>query len=255
MQNAKTLMNFGIEQFGIQLVKPNTCFASKVKRFQGGFGGNKDEAPGPGQYGMNQGFTQTKGQVHWKANQKDSKYKQTMMQQLQNPPSIPSHNAVFGYNEDDRGKLIRSDGPDKVLSGIGKETVGPGDYDQNMKATSKGVTKWHQNTHNPILEKKKEKEIQKPGPGHYQPAIQTVNPVYKNNRSSVFASKVDRDQKNKLRVMSGNKNAKKQAGKYAEIAQAASLHKGIQDVLESDEDDETPGPGAHWNPGMSSFKP
>ena len=61
---------------------------------------------------------------------------------MQNPPSIPSHNAVFGYNEDDRGQLIRSDGPEKVLTGIGSEQVGPGDYEQVMKQTSKGITKW-----------------------------------------------------------------------------------------------------------------
>ena len=55
--------------------------------------------------------------------------------------------------------------------------------------------------------------------------------------------------------MSGTQNSKAKSSKYAEIAQAANAHKGVQDVLESDDDDETPGPGAHWNPGMSSFKP
>jgi hypothetical protein len=33
MQSAKTLQKFGLDQFGIQLVKPNNAFASKVKRF------------------------------------------------------------------------------------------------------------------------------------------------------------------------------------------------------------------------------
>lgn len=43
-------------------------------------------------------------------------------------------------------------------------------------------------------------------------------------------------------------------GKYSEVARAANSHRGVQDVLESDDEDETPGPGAHWNPGMSCFK-
>ena len=36
MQSAKTLQEFGLDQFGIQLVKPHTSFASKVQRFKGG---------------------------------------------------------------------------------------------------------------------------------------------------------------------------------------------------------------------------
>ena len=63
-------------------------------------------------------------------------------QPVMNPPSIPSHQAVYGYNEDQRGVLIRSDGPDKILTGDGNDKVGPGDYDVNMRKQSKGVTKW-----------------------------------------------------------------------------------------------------------------
>ena len=54
MHNAKTLQNFGLDQFGIQLVKPNTSFASKVKRFEGNFVSGKEDAPGPGQYNYGQ---------------------------------------------------------------------------------------------------------------------------------------------------------------------------------------------------------
>ena len=137
------------------------------------------------------------------------------MHAMQNPPSIPSHNAVYGYNEDDRGKLIRSDGPEKVLSGQGTEKVGPGEYDLSLRGTTKGVTKWHKNSSNPVLEKKKQKEVIKPGPGHYQQPVNSVNPIYKNNRSSVFASQVVRDNQTKRRVMSGSKlHAKKAQSKY-----------------------------------------
>jgi hypothetical protein len=51
MQSAKTLQSFGLDQFGIQLVKPNNAFASKVKRFDKGFEAKQHaEVPGPGQY-------------------------------------------------------------------------------------------------------------------------------------------------------------------------------------------------------------
>lgn len=33
MQSAKTLQQFGLDQFGIQLIKPHNAFASKVRRF------------------------------------------------------------------------------------------------------------------------------------------------------------------------------------------------------------------------------
>ena len=119
------------------------------------------------------------------------------------------------------------------------------------------MTKWHKSSSNPVLEKKKQKEVKNPGPGHYQPQINAVNPIYKNNISSVFASSVARDQQSKKRVMSGTKLATKVTkSQYQEIAKAANSHRGVQDILESDEDDDiTPGPGAHWNPSMSQFKP
>ena len=51
MQSAKTLQEFGLDQFGIQLVKPHTSFASKVQRFKEGLApAGTEHVPGPGQY-------------------------------------------------------------------------------------------------------------------------------------------------------------------------------------------------------------
>jgi NADH:ubiquinone oxidoreductase subunit 3 (subunit A) len=51
MQSAKTLQQFGLDQFGIQLIKPHNSFASKVKRFESGLSAQTaDTVPGPGQY-------------------------------------------------------------------------------------------------------------------------------------------------------------------------------------------------------------
>ena len=65
--------------------------------------------------------------------------------------------------------MIRSEGPEKVLSGHGKEMVGPGDYEIHTKMGQKGVTKWHQKVEmEPRFAKhKNEREGVKPGPGHY----------------------------------------------------------------------------------------
>ena len=66
MQHAKTFQSFGLDQFGIQFVKPHTSFASKVKRFggpavTGTVAVNKEEVPGPGQYYREQGWLKQGG--------------------------------------------------------------------------------------------------------------------------------------------------------------------------------------------------
>lgn len=52
------------------------------------------------------------------------------MQQIVCPaaPSIPSHDNVFGYEEDDKGRLIKQTNQDPHLSGVGDEKAGPGHY-------------------------------------------------------------------------------------------------------------------------------
>ena len=47
---------------------------------------------------------------------------------LPNAPSIPSHNNVFGYEENEKGELIKQQNSEKVHAGIGVDTVGPGHY-------------------------------------------------------------------------------------------------------------------------------
>jgi hypothetical protein len=47
---------------------------------------------------------------------------------LPNAPSIPSHNNVFGYEENDKGELIKQQNTELVHAGQGTDTVGPGHY-------------------------------------------------------------------------------------------------------------------------------
>ena len=67
-------------------------------------GGKLNDAPGPGQYYQ---------EAAWKGKQRSSNSQWSKGQghavvPIQtNPPSIPSHNNVFGYEEDNRGNLIR----------------------------------------------------------------------------------------------------------------------------------------------------
>lgn len=50
MQSAKNLSMYGLEKFGITVIKPSNCFASKVDRFQEKQLKEKSYTPGPGQY-------------------------------------------------------------------------------------------------------------------------------------------------------------------------------------------------------------
>jgi len=113
MQSAKTLQGFGLDEFGIQFMKPNTSFASRVKRFQGlnEVGGVKkdddQQLPGPGQYYKEATWGKNNMRNSMSHQSKTGGSTATAQILLPNPPSIPSHNNVFGYEENARGELIR----------------------------------------------------------------------------------------------------------------------------------------------------
>jgi Sperm-tail PG-rich repeat len=48
MQSAKNLSMYGLEKFGITVIKPSNCFASRVQRFQDKTTKEKTYTPGPG---------------------------------------------------------------------------------------------------------------------------------------------------------------------------------------------------------------
>lgn len=60
------------------------------------------------------------------------------------PPSIPSHQYVFGY-EEENGELVRQKNTEKVHTGVKLDTVGPGEYDINRAIIPKGKggPTWH----------------------------------------------------------------------------------------------------------------
>ena len=62
---------------------------------------------------------------------------------------------------------------------------------------TKGPTKWVMPAEKPekVVAIQREKKGVGPGPGHYANPGQMITPLYKHNRSSVFASGVQRDSK------------------------------------------------------------
>ena len=127
------------------MFKPNTSFASRVQRFQGAsemMGGTQKEdlqVPGPGQYHHESHWGKTKRSSHgqW------SKGTGAPGLPVQNPPSIPSHNNIFGYEENARGELIKQKNTESVFTGLRDDKVGPAEYQIEVKKTTRGPTKWH----------------------------------------------------------------------------------------------------------------
>jgi len=60
MQSAKNLSMYGLEKFGITVIKPTNCFSSKVDRFSDKNVKEKAQAPGPGQYNQHTTWVKAK---------------------------------------------------------------------------------------------------------------------------------------------------------------------------------------------------
>lgn len=150
MQSAKSMNMYGLDKFGISVVKPSTMFASKVQRFNDKSSIEKQRLPGPGSY-------EAASQVEALRNKrrvvspnpggagplKPDQLHQVPWNKQHNPPSIPSHDFVFGY-EEDNGELVRQRNNDKVHTGVKNDTVGPGEYEiaRTIGQSRKGPS-WH----------------------------------------------------------------------------------------------------------------
>jgi hypothetical protein len=122
---------------------------------------------------------------------------------MHNPPSIPSHDYVFGY-EEENGELVRQKNTEKVHLGTKQDTVGPGEYEipRNLGNSRRGV-RWQppKNTKSKGMAALGTRNstsavgtlgVDTPGPGHYLAEKTDLAPIYKYKQSSMFASKVDR---------------------------------------------------------------
>ena len=144
------------------MVKPTANFASRQKRFEDpnavatladGGPGVQTTIPGPGSYEHSQ---------PWQSlNKKGIKWQQPIAMQkvaLPNAPSIPSHNNIFGYEENNRGELIQQKNTEITYQGHGVDRVGPANYNPPSKKKLTGpLTEWK----NPTKPPKKIQIIQK----------------------------------------------------------------------------------------------
>jgi len=109
---------------------------------------------------------------------------------MQSPPSIPSHESVFGYEEANKGMLIRQSNPDKMFKGEKGDTIGPGQYNipgSFEKKKSKGLSWQRSKSKRDLYNMKNKTNVDFSTPRDYN-----IFPIYKFKNSSVFASQVPR---------------------------------------------------------------
>lgn len=236
---------FGVDQLTIQGQKQSSNFASKVPRFNAN---KKNLNPnlGPGRY-----VPQSEWIKESKRPQKPE-FQQIQWQRAPNPPSIPSHDNVFGYEETKAGDLKKQKNPEKIITGVKEDRVGPGQYNipEAIGKTKKGVVKWKKAN-------KKASKQDNVGPGHYQVEKNMMFPIYKYKQSSVFASNVERA--TSVQVKKRQKN-KLPVGKTRPITAYHNVLRekmGYVDTeLSSDSDVEQPGPGYYIsNENVTAFNP
>ena len=164
VQNSKNL-----DALGISGIKATPQFASRVDRFQEP---NKKPVPniGPGTYSSHELWARKERRPP------RPEWQQIKWQRAHNPPSIPSHDLVFGYEETAQGDLVHQKNPEQVFTGHGRDKVGPGQYESKQQFEKKGKgTQWN-------LSKTKRTSIQKRGtsqvgPGQYQTDKGEVFPI------------------------------------------------------------------------------
>ena len=162
---------------------------------------------------------------------------------MQSPPSIPSHDNVFGYEEANNGMLIKQSNPDSIFRGEKGDTIGPGQYDINgvfAKSKTKGLNWQRWKSKRDIGFSTKESI----GPGQYNIDKINIFPIYKFQNSSVFSSKVER-------MFNGPPKMKVKYKRRP--SNSAPRESGILQKLENEEEDEgVPGPGYYYNPASIS---
>ena len=243
-QQIKQQKEFGVDQLTMQNVKPSSNFASRVPRFN-----QKKKGVNP-----NLGPDRYVPQDEWvkpgKAPPKPE-FQQVQWQRAPNPPSIPSHDNVFGYEETKAGDLKKQKNPEKVTTGVKSDIVGPGHYSiPDSFKQKKGVVKWRK-------QNKKKKQADNLGPGHYEVDKVQIVPGYKMTKSAVFKSRVERA--TSVQVKKRQKN-RIPVGNSRPITAYHNVIKQKVGFLETENDDESdediPGPGYYVsNENITAFNP
>lgn len=102
MNQVNQLKQQGFENFGSNIIKNSCNFQSKAQRFQNRELRDKAALPGPGHY--DQDLSKPLGQnMVLSLSKKQQKQQSVLGPGVMNPPSIPSHLSVFGYEENANG--------------------------------------------------------------------------------------------------------------------------------------------------------
>jgi len=242
----KQQKEMGVDQINVQGLKPTSNFASKVERFNNKKKDNQNL--GPGRYVP---------EDNWVKNAKKTSKAHSQQFQWERPPnapSIPSHESVFGYEETKSGILKKQKNPEKVITGIKEDRVGPGQYElpNSIAGSKKGTIQWKK-TKTKRFKTKKPKENNAVGPGHYQVEKTDIFPIYKYMQSSVFASKVERATSMQIKR---RKRGIPVVGHSRPITAYHHLTKPKIEHFEEDlsSDDDNGGPGYYINhENLSSF--
>ena len=239
----KKQKDFGVDQLALQGQKPSSNFASKVPRFKQARKGVNPNL-GPDRYVPRDDWV------------KDSKrppkpeFQQIQWQRAPNPPSIPSHDNVFGYEETKSGDLKKQKNPEKVITGVKEDRVGPGQYNLPDSLNNRGVVKWRK-------QNRKKQKSNNLGPGHYQVEKTDMFPIYKYKQSSVFASNVERATSVQVKKRAKNNIP---VGKNRPITAYHNVMKEKMGFIETENDEDSeedhPGPGYYIsNENITAFNP
>lgn len=140
---------------------------------------------GPGSYDLDNGLSKSS-----RINKPRVEWQQMAVVRLANPPSIPSHNNVFGYEENLDGELVQQPNPDKVFTGAHSDTVGPGQYEVKGMTTRKTGTNWHSSKVSRLMFTETEAKNNKVGPGTYDTIKAIGTSQQKMKGTSSFTSAV-----------------------------------------------------------------
>eukprot|EP00945_MAST-04E_sp_MAST-4E-sp1_P000836 g836.t1 len=158
------------------------------------------ENPGPGNYSLS-GFAERQSNYH--KGQRDKKAKgaprpdsvtEIFTNRETSAPSVPRPSQAFGYERNERGKLVLQDAPEETYTGIKQDTIGPAKYFEDgldgtilKKSASSGAVGFGlSRTKRKVFEAVGNEQV---GPGRYTPSLRKLN-IANAEGTAAFLSKV-----------------------------------------------------------------
>ena len=201
----------------IEVPKENSVFKSKTEKLARS-NETKDMTPGPGYYTrdqsaaelmktgaarkelLNSAFLATNPDKNVPHHPTVSLIEDIRVNQLkyQLIPSIPSQKEAFGYTESERKELVLNKNPMLKHTGVGRDRIGPGQYETKDSLDPRGYSWWKSNSKRIVGVKSQTLDVV--GPGSYNPSLEIRN-IYKGKPTSAFLSKLDRSEEKKKKYV------------------------------------------------------